>query len=159
VPYVNFAGKIDTNFNLPASVETLPYTVNDLGQVVGSWFDGSGTEHGFVRNPGGKIIEIDVPGAGSSGTSAEGINNFGWVSGHFFDAPNNYEHGFVLSPQGVFYQIDVPGAATNFPQGGTSGGALNDEGVLVGHFDPADLSQPEQAYIATLKFYPRYFTH
>jgi len=134
VPFVNFAGHIDTNFNIPGA-PTIPGTpaiypleVNNLGQVAGSWYEsndkgGLGLEHGFVRQPNGKIIEIDVPGAGSLGTQVQGVNNFGWVSGHFWKGPNNYEHALVLSPQGVLYQIDVPGAATTLAGGGTGGGA------------------------------------
>lgn len=154
VPFLNSAGRIITNFNIPGSVETLPFTVNDFGQAAGSWFDSSGVEHGFVRNPNGAIIEIDVPGAGTFGTAVYAVNSLGWVSGHFWSGPNNYEHGFVRSPNGVYYQIDVPGAAANLVGGGTSGGALNDEGVLVGHFDPEG-GGAEQGYIATLSFYPR----
>ncbi len=156
VPFVDFAEQIVTNFDIPGSTFTYPLSVNNLGQVAGSWYDSGNVEHGFVRNPDGKIIEIDVPGASSTanyGTQVQAVNDFGWVSGHYWKGANNYEHGFVRSPQGVFYQIDVPGAATTLADGGTSGGALNDQGILVGHYDPQNLREPERGYIATLKFY------
>lgn len=86
--------------------------------------------HGFFREWNGELTDITVPGASTTpgyGTVLLGLNNFGWVSGHFWDSSNN-EHGFVRAPWGKFYQIDVPGAQQ------TGGGGLNDEGVVVGHY-------------------------
>ncbi|HMD42498.1 MAG TPA: hypothetical protein VKH45_05450 [Candidatus Acidoferrum sp.] len=150
VPYVNWWGHIDTNFPIPASVFTEPESVNDLGVVAGSFEDSSKVFHGFIRHLDGTITTVDVPGAAYTGTVLIGINNFGWTSGHFWDS-GNHEHGFVRSPKGHFYQIDVPGADTVTPGLGTAGGGLNDEGTVVGHFDPAG-GGAEIAYIASPDF-------
>ena len=61
---------------------------------------------------GRSIRTINVPGASTAsgyGTIAIGINDFGAISGHFWDASENV-HGFVLTPDGQFLQIDVRGA-------------------------------------------------
>jgi hypothetical protein len=144
VPYVNYFGHIDTNFPIPGSTFTQPEQVNDLGQVAGTFYDGT-SYHGFIRDTHGKITVVDVPGAAFIGTVLIGLNNSGWTSGHFFDS-GNHEHGFVRSPKGKFYQIDVPGADTT-PGRGTAGGGLNDEGVVVGHYDPPN-GGVERGYIA-----------
>jgi len=134
VPYVNWFGHIDTNFPIPASTFTEPQSVNNRGQVAGSYYDGS-MYHGFLRDEWGHITIIDVPGAAFTGTVLIGLNNFGWTSGHFWDS-GNHEHGFIRSPRGHFYQVDVPGADTVTAGSGTAGGGINDFGVFVGHFDP-----------------------
>jgi hypothetical protein len=149
VPFVNIRGTVETaNFNIPASVRTYPLYINDLGQVAGSWYDSAGKEHGFLRDANGSIQLFDAPGAGPLGTQMNGWNVRGWKSGHYWDA-NNYEHGFVLSPRGKFYAIDVPGAATALSGGGTSGGGINNEGFLTGHYDPAD-GGPDRGYIVAI---------
>lgn len=135
VPYCNWFGTLDTNFSIPGATFIEPESVNDRGEVSGSFYDGK-QYHGFFRDKHGNITTIDVPGAAFSGTVVIGLNNFGWTSGHFWDS-GNHEHGFVRSPRGHFYQVDVPGAETVTAGAGTAGGGINDFGVFVGHFDPA----------------------
>jgi hypothetical protein len=155
VPYVNWFGYIDTNFPIAASTATEPASVNIWGQVAGYYYDSSDVIHGFLRDTDGKITVIDVPGASTTaytGTILLGLNDSGWTSGHFIDS-EGYEHGFVRAPDGEFYQIDVPEAVTATPGFGTSGGGINNEGVVVGHYDPSgSASEVEQGYIA----YPRH---
>jgi hypothetical protein len=149
VPYCNWFGFIDTNFPIPASTFTEPTAVNNLGEVAGTWSGSDNVPHGFIRGFDGKITYVDVPGANkvaAEGTVLIGLNDFGWSSGHYWDE-KNFEHGFVRDPDGKFYQIDVPGALTSTANLGTGGGGLNDEGVVVGHFNPAT-GGPE-GYIAT----------
>jgi hypothetical protein len=101
-----------------------------------------------VRDPKGNISTVDVPGASTaagSGTNLLGINNFGWVSGHFTDVSGG-EHGFIGVPDGhswAFFQIDVPvpGATATF------GGGLNDFGAIAGHYVTSDGKQ--LGYIAS----------
>jgi hypothetical protein len=150
VPYCNWFGVIDINFPIPASTFTQPVAVNNLGEVAGTWSGSDNVPHGFIRGFDGKITYVDVPGANkvaNEGTVLIGLNDFGWSSGHYWDE-KNYEHGFVRDPDGKFYQIDVPGALTSTANRGTSGGGINDEGVVVGHFDPKGGGGPE-GYIAT----------
>jgi probable HAF family extracellular repeat protein len=150
VPFVNTGGKIDTDFKIKDSTATQPVAINKSGDIVGLFVDKSKVDHGFLREKNGKITVINVPGSGPKGGFALGINDSGWISGHFWDK-ENYEHGFMRSPEGKFYQIDVPGASTTTTNGGTGGGGLNNDGVVVGHFDP-DNGTVEKGYIAVPEF-------
>ena len=145
VAFVNRHGSIQT-FDFPGSTFIEATQINDEGDVAGTYIDSKNVDHGFIRGANGAITVIDVPGAAFSGTLLIGLNNRGWTSGHFWDS-TNHEHGFARSPQGKFYQIDVPEANTNGGGLGTAGGGINDEGVVVGHYDPA-AGGPEKAYIA-----------
>lgn len=142
--FLNQRGNV-TEFSYAGSSNTQAEAINDFGQSGGYYFDSSGVVHGFFRDFSGELSDITVPGASTTpgyGTVLFGINNVGWMSGHFWDASNN-EHGFVRAPSGQFYQIDVPGAQQ------TSGGHLNDEGVMVGHY--IDSQGNWIGYIATPK--------
>ena len=68
--------------------------INDTGQIVGSYSDGTGA-HGFFRD-GGSLSPIDCP-LGSPGTTvASGINNSGQIVGNYVDGAHN-DHGFLLT--------------------------------------------------------------
>src|SRR5450631_3754308 len=66
-----------------------------------------------------RIITFDAPGAGATPGSFQGtgcysdcsvlINNFGAITGTYFDA-NNVFHGFIRSPEGKFTTFDAPEA-------------------------------------------------
>ncbi len=107
-----------------------PFCINNLDVVAGFYMDSKSIYHGFLLDTKGKLTTIDVPGASTAagfGTILLGLNNFGVVSGHFYDGSVT-EHGFVRTPDGQFFQVDVPNAEA------TSGGGINDFGVMVGHY-------------------------
>jgi YVTN family beta-propeller protein len=89
--------------NYPGATSTSPATINDVGQVVGSYTDDGGATHGFLLS-GGVFTSIDPPG--STYTQATGINNNGQIVGDFVDA-NRLSHGFSLI-NGTFTTIDDP---------------------------------------------------
>jgi hypothetical protein len=75
-------------------------SINPSGAVTGWYVDSNKVYHGFVRAPGGKITEFDVPGAGTGawqGTQATAINPEGDITGHYTDAKGVY-HGFLWMP-------------------------------------------------------------
>ena len=75
-------------------------SINPSGAVTGWYVDSHNVYHGFVRTPGGKITEFDVPGAGTGawqGTQATAINPEGEITGHYTDARGVY-HGFLWMP-------------------------------------------------------------
>jgi probable HAF family extracellular repeat protein len=109
--------------DVPGAFVTSARGINDAGQIVGSFDDGTGI-HGFLLSDGG-FTTIDVPGAFV--TSARGINNSGQIVGSFDDADGT--HGFLLSGGG-FTTIDVPGAFDT-----TVAMGINDSGQIVGSFD------------------------
>jgi uncharacterized membrane protein len=99
--------------------------INDSGQIVGGYSDGSGIDHGFLRSPDGSFKTIDYPG--SQGTGLVGINNAGEILGNYADSAQ-HTHGFILSADGkTFTAIDDPNAT-----GGTWAGGINNDGDVVG---------------------------
>lgn len=148
--FVNYRGKVQSVV-YPGSIFNEGCSLNDFGFGVGVYQNSNtGPYHGFLRSPNGNLTTVDVPSANTAanqGTVLLGINDFGWISGHFWDSSGS-EHGFLGIPNGKsfkFIQIDVPGATA------TSGGALNQLGQVPGHWIN---SKGEQlGYIATFTGY------
>jgi uncharacterized membrane protein len=69
---------IDVPGSQPGSTGFFGLSLNNLGQVVGSYADSAGNEDGFLYS-GGKYVTLNAPGATS--TFLEGINDFGQVVG------------------------------------------------------------------------------
>lgn len=149
--FVDSRGSVSL-FSVNGSSLTECLGLNNLGYAAGVYQDSGGSYHGYLRSPSGKITVIDFPGASTtpgtapctagpvSGTVANGVNDFGTVSGHFWDK-NYIEHGFMRLANGVYYQVDVPGAF------GNAGGGTNDFGTIVGHY--FDSSCNERGFIGT----------
>jgi hypothetical protein len=108
--------------------------VNDLGQIVGQYYDSSGVGHGYERS-GGKFTTLDVPFAGATGTFPQSINNSGEVVGCWADSADN-SHGFTLTGS-TYTSFDYPGGtqtcATDINSAGNIvGGCYNASGVGIG---------------------------
>ncbi|HEX2591296.1 MAG TPA: hypothetical protein VHL34_07355 [Rhizomicrobium sp.] len=63
--------------------------------TVGSFTDGTGVEHGFMRTSNGVITPFDIPKA--STTTAFDINMSNVIVGTYTDA-NGAVHGFIRKP-------------------------------------------------------------
>jgi len=112
-----------TTIDVPGASDTLATGINDAGQIVGSFADGTGT-HAFLRSAdGSSFATIDVPGARD--TYGAGINDAGRIVGWSFDTTRF--HGFLLS-DGSFATFDVPGADSTEAHG------INATGQIVGTF-------------------------
>src|SRR5271165_7154701 len=116
---------------------TLAQVNNDLGVIVGYYTDEYVVPHGFLRNPDGKIISFDAPGAGlghglDQGTVPYSINDLGVIAGQYQDS-NYVFHGFVRYPDGSFTTFDAPGAGTAAYQG-TFAYVINPEGATAGGY-------------------------
>jgi hypothetical protein len=87
--------------------------MDNAGDVVGTWLDTDGRNHGFVRLADGQITEINDPSASdvkNAGTAVEGISADGTaIVGGYYDSKLAF-HGFLLAG-GKFTTYDVPGAA------------------------------------------------
>ena len=59
------------------TTDTAAYGINDTGQIVGTYFNASGS-HGFLKD-GSTYTTLDVPGA--TDTQAFGINDTGQIVG------------------------------------------------------------------------------
>jgi uncharacterized membrane protein len=68
--------------------------ITDSGQIVGYYYDASGTSHGFLLS-GGTYTTIDVPGGAT--TFAYGINARGDIVGIYLNADGVYL-GFLATP-------------------------------------------------------------
>jgi hypothetical protein len=116
---------------------TYPASINDLGEITGTWNDANCHSHGFLRTADGKIATFDPPNVGyptqvvacGSGTSPADINNQGDIVGVYSDA-TGVCHGFVRSAQGKFTIIDDPSSTSSPPA--TFAQAINDWGEVVG---------------------------
>lgn len=117
-----------TNIDIPGSSGSGASNLNSSGQIVGSYSDSLGTQHGFVTEKRGGFTTIDVPGAVA--TFPSGINNRGDVVGSFTDLLGT-SHGFLLS-NGNFSTFDPAGSVF------TLAFEINDRGEIVGEYDSAD---------------------
>jgi probable HAF family extracellular repeat protein len=106
---------------------TVPYEVNDAGEVVGYFVDARNNFHGFSTYDGVTFNTVDFPGAG---TTPFGLNNAGDIVGQWVDAQFK-GHGFLLHG-GQFTSFDFPLAADTQPFG------INDGGQIAGSFTDAN---------------------
>ena len=110
-----------TTIDFPGASQTFPGGINNLGDVIGSYFDGS-AYHAFLLS-GGTYTPIDI---GTTATLAGGINDSGEIVGQYYDS-SGVEHGFLLQGQNVT-TLDYPGAAQTFPW------AINNSGMIAGYY-------------------------
>ena len=94
--------------------------------TIGSVFDGT-TEHGFLfKLTGGGSKILDDPLAGSIGTIARGINDFGKIVGGYFDS-SGAEHGFIFNTgTGKWTTLNDPLGINTECEG------INNKGQIVG---------------------------
>jgi hypothetical protein len=65
-----------TRFDVPGSIWTQPFGINDRGQITGGYYDAAGKQHGFLLERG-RYKTLDAPGR--TDNIAWGINNHGQV--------------------------------------------------------------------------------
>jgi uncharacterized membrane protein len=114
------------------------YTINDRGQVVGVRIDETGNQIGFLRQPDGRYVTLDPPGAAQN--KALGINDRGQVVGVYLDDgavpgpdgryPARSLHGYLWD-RGHYERLDVPDARA------TAAADINDRGDIVGEVNDA----------------------
>ena len=63
---------------------TYANSINDSGQIVGLYADGTGVVHGFIYSGGtnGTYTTLDDPSASGAGTVTLGINDLGQIVGY-----------------------------------------------------------------------------
>ena len=88
---------------------------------MGGYTDASGVNHGFVRDPSGRVTTFDIraagtgAGQGTNGYSAS-INSANVIAGEYADGSSVYQ-GYVRTPHGEITTFHVPGAGTGAGQG------------------------------------------
>jgi uncharacterized membrane protein len=85
-----FSNGVFTSLNVPGSIESPAWGINDAGDIVGSYEDSNNIFHGYVYS--GTFRTVDVPGA--LGTLWSDITNTGQLSGAFIDALGE-NHGVI----------------------------------------------------------------
>jgi len=118
-----------SEFDVPDSVSTGVFGVNDAGDFCGNFTDTTGFTQGFV-SIGGTITPFSVPGATS--TTASGLNSSNQSVGYYIDA-SGISHGFSRGSNGALhFPIDPPGSTLTILIGN------NDSNWMVGRYVTAD---------------------
>jgi hypothetical protein len=106
-------------FDPPASVQTVPLSINSGGWITGYYDNGSAIQ-GFLRSPDGSFTTISPPG--STWAQAWSINSAGWITGSF--AAGNRSYGFVRTAAGSYAAFNPPDSTSTMPQSINSAGAV-----------------------------------
>jgi hypothetical protein len=93
--------------------------IDTNNEIVGWFIDSNFLVHGFYRAAGGKMTQIDYPGAPT--TVCLGINDMGQITGYYVDT-EMVQHGFIRT-NGKFRTVGPPDAA-----------GINNSGVFVGGY-------------------------
>jgi probable HAF family extracellular repeat protein len=127
------------------------FGVNNSDQIVGSYADSLGYEHGYLLS-GGQTITLDDPAAHPEpdptapfyGTEATAINDSGQIVGFYYNnTGTQYMHGFLYSVvTGKYTTIMVPNSVTTFAYG------INDNGQIVGTY--IDASNHYSGFLYTI---------
>src|ERR1019366_2923199 len=89
----------ETLERLGPSLEMIFDGINDAGQVVGSYTDGSGVEHGFLYS-GGSFTTLNVPS--NQNTFPRGISNSGQIVGYYGGGPDGSSYRGFLYGSGIY---------------------------------------------------------
>ena len=112
-----------STYDVPGSLRTVFYGLNNAGQTVGFYRGSDKVDHGVIVQDG-KLTQFDFPGAAQ--TEIYGISETGILAGNIIDAAGVI-HGFMGD-----MQIDVPGAIRTYAD------QVNAAGILVGSYTDAD---------------------
>lgn len=81
-------------FNVPQACETFIFDTNDAGDLAGAYVDCASRQmRGYVRTRNGQLRVVTFPGAGTTATEVQGLDEQGNIAGHFDDATGR--HGFL----------------------------------------------------------------
>jgi hypothetical protein len=110
------------------AAETRAEAINNLGDVAGPFTTDGKIYSSFYRSASGTMNVITYPKAMQ--TLVHGLNDHGWLCGHYLDV-QNVEHGFVLI-EGNYVTYDYPGGI------GTSFNSINNMGLISGLYTTAN---------------------
>ena len=121
-----------TAIDVPGATLTNIQGINHQGDVVGTYVDAAGQQHGFLRS-GSQFRTIDYPDGHL--VLARGINDAGDIVGTYQrpgESGGVPAHGFLLTRRGGLLAIDYPGHLNTIPQR-----ILND-GTILGCYHDTD---------------------
>lgn len=135
------------DFPAPGSNSTFVNGINAWGDLVGTYNDANGAQHGFARIDG-QFKTIDYPGTADHPawvTTLWAINNKGEIAGTVqFDPakPGADYHGFVLR-RDDFESVQFPGHLNTITAG------INDSGEVVGCYHDYNFSTTMHGFLFT----------
>jgi probable HAF family extracellular repeat protein len=121
-----------TTLDVPGAVLTNAQGINAQGDVVGTYTDAAGVQHGFLWS-GGQYRTIDVPNGHA--VIARGINASGDIVGSYQrpgESGGLPAHGFLLTRRGGLVAVDYPGHLN------TIAVRILDDGTIVGCYHDTD---------------------
>jgi probable HAF family extracellular repeat protein len=124
IPVVMTPSYTYTTIDPPGSTYTDSLSVNNAGQIVGSYKDANNIEHGFLDTRG---IYTTIDPSNSIETVADGISANGQVIGWYLDNTGRGSQGFLYSG-GTYTAIDPPGSYSTEPT------SINAKGDVVGYY-------------------------
>lgn len=142
-----------TTFDPPNSTYTYASAINAAGQITGYFVDANG-QHGFLREPTGKIAVFDIPmdeyclGEGTSAPSAvapQAINPAGVITGDYSEGTLyclSRRRGFVRDRDGTITRFDVPAFPGGPPAVYVHPVTINPAGTIAGFFLAFDVPGP-----------------
>ena len=87
------------SFDVPQACETFIFDTNDAGDLAGAYVDcASRQRRGYVRTRKDQLIVVTFPGAGTTATEVQGLDEHGNIAGHFdvkINATEQRRHGFL----------------------------------------------------------------
>ena len=131
---------------VPTLNDTAADSINDLGQVSGSFFAALGHPQVFIRNTDGTFVTFDFPVAACESAMSDGgagvfINDNGQLAGNCVDSQSN-TYAFYGTP-GNFTTFEIPGSAPL----STEISGINDSGEIIGTFSNGQSLEGFTAFI------------
>ena len=125
-----FSGNLTITF--PGAVKTYGDFVNAAGVVVGSYVDADGMAHGFMRNPDGSFITIDVPETPELRfIFVNAINDVGFIVFRAM-AVDDIQRSYIIFPGGTPQELRVPDSVNTVVRN------INQDGSIIGYYDSTD---------------------
>ena len=122
----------DLIITVPDATKTYGDFVNAAGVIVGSYIDADGMAHGFMRNPDGTFITIDVPETPELRfIFVNAINDVGVVVFRAM-AVDDIQRSYILLPGGTPQELRFPGSVNTVVRN------INQDGSIIGYYDATD---------------------
>ena len=125
-----FSGDMVITF--PGAVKTYGDFVNAAGVIVGSYVDADGMPHGFMRNPDGSFITIDVPETPELRfIFVNAINDVGVIVFRAM-AIDDIQRSYILLPGEEIQELRVPNSVNTVVRN------INQDGSIIGYYDSTE---------------------
>ena len=122
----------DLVITYPGAVKTYADFVNAAGVIVGSYVDTDEMPHGYMRNPDGSFITIDIPETPDlSFIFVNAINDVGVIVFRA-KAVDDIQRSYILIPGEELQELRFPGSVNTVVRN------INQDGSIIGYYDSTD---------------------